>query len=303
MKYIRLISDLHLDVDFQYAYKAVQRQRDALVAAMDRIWEPENLPEDLDTTLVLAGDLWERLRLFKYKYRDGKTWLERVAPRFKYVVFNLGNHDFWHGRLDVVPGKVREHLKELKLDNVFFLEKNVVVLDQVKFVGATLWTDINRGNPVTALSVGIDRSGNGFKDFKHIKVGPAYHRLHTNDLIGQHIQAKQFIFENAVKEHSDQKLIVVSHMAPSYGSIADRFRIESNRHNNHMYFSELGNEIAYSEIDYWFHGHTHHVIDYTIGNTRVLCNPRGYVGYGQNTCWDPCFRIGVQDDNEDIGVR
>lgn len=301
MEFIRLISDIHLDVDFQHAYPRVRHQPDALAAAMEFIWEPEETPEDHDSTLVLAGDLWEKRRLFKYKYKDGRTWLERQAARFKYIIILLGNHDYWGGRLDNTPALVRAHLKELNLPNVFFLEKDVVVLDQVKFVGATLWTDINRGDPVTALSVGIDRSGNGFKDFKKIKVGPDYRRLHTNHLIGQHIQAKSFIFENAVKDHPDQKLIVVTHMAPSYGSVAERFRTEKSRQNNYMYFSELGNEIAYSEIDYWLHGHTHHVIDYTIGSTRVLCNPRGYVGYGQSTNWDPCFRFGVgHDDNTGV---
>jgi hypothetical protein len=32
-------------------------------------------------------------------------------------------------------------------------------------------------------------------------------------------------------------------------------------------------------IKLWTHGHTHHVFDYMIGETRVVCNPRGYVGH------------------------
>jgi predicted phosphodiesterase len=304
MKYIRLISDAHMDVDFQFAYPRVRRQHDALAAAMELIWEPEATPEDHDSALVLAGDLWEGLNILKKKYGDGRTWIERVAARFKYVIFVLGNHDYWHGNLTRVPMKVRDLLSNLDLHNVFFLEKDAVVLDQVKFVGATLWTDVNKGDPITALSVGYERqANNGFKDFQKIKVGPNFRRLHVNDLIGQHIQSKQFIFDNAFKDHPDQTLVVVTHMAPSYGSVAERYRTEAKRHHNHMYFSELGSEIAYSEIDYWLHGHTHHVIDYKLGDTRVLCNPRGYVGYGQNTSWDPCFRIGVDNVDENNGVR
>ena len=33
------------------------------------------------------------------------------------------------------------------------------------------------------------------------------------------------------------------------------------------------------KIKYWIHGHTHDACDYMIGDTRVLCNPRGYIGH------------------------
>ena len=35
------------------------------------------------------------------------------------------------------------------------------------------------------------------------------------------------------------------------------------------------------QIKLWTHGHTHHEFDYMVGSTRVVCNPRGYVGYEQ----------------------
>jgi len=33
------------------------------------------------------------------------------------------------------------------------------------------------------------------------------------------------------------------------------------------------------QIKLWTHGHMHNASDYMIGETRVVCNPRGYVGY------------------------
>ena len=32
-------------------------------------------------------------------------------------------------------------------------------------------------------------------------------------------------------------------------------------------------------IKLWTHGHTHEDFDYMVGDTRVVCNPRGYIGY------------------------
>jgi hypothetical protein len=34
-------------------------------------------------------------------------------------------------------------------------------------------------------------------------------------------------------------------------------------------------------IKLWTHGHMHNTSDYLVGNTRVVCNPRGYVKYEQ----------------------
>ena len=29
--------------------------------------------------------------------------------------------------------------------------------------------------------------------------------------------------------------------------------------------------------DVWVHGHVHHAVDYPVGRTRVVCNPRGHI--------------------------
>jgi calcineurin-like phosphoesterase family protein len=33
------------------------------------------------------------------------------------------------------------------------------------------------------------------------------------------------------------------------------------------------------QVKLWIHGHTHDDFDYVINQTRVVCNPRGYVKY------------------------
>ena len=49
---------------------------------------------------------------------------------------------------------------------------------------------------------------------------------------------------------------------------------------NGAYSSDLSEFILdHPEIRLWTHGHTHHTFDYTIGECRVVCNPRGYKGY------------------------
>jgi hypothetical protein len=33
------------------------------------------------------------------------------------------------------------------------------------------------------------------------------------------------------------------------------------------------------QIKLWTHGHTHEDFDYMVGETRIVCNPRGYIKY------------------------
>jgi hypothetical protein len=40
--------------------------------------------------------------------------------------------------------------------------------------------------------------------------------------------------------------------------------------------------LDHPQIRLWTHGHMHDPSDYMIGETRVVCNPRGYVGYERN---------------------
>ena len=37
--------------------------------------------------------------------------------------------------------------------------------------------------------------------------------------------------------------------------------------------------LNHPQIKLWTHGHTHDEFDYTIGSTRIVCNPRGYANY------------------------
>jgi len=45
---------------------------------------------------------------------------------------------------------------------------------------------------------------------------------------------------------------------------------------NPAFASDLENLILEFQPELWIHGHIHTACDYTIGKTRVICNPRGY---------------------------
>jgi predicted MPP superfamily phosphohydrolase len=280
MRYIREVSDIHLDFDIRAAQAA------KLPYSLEHAWVPEALPEDRDTCLVIAGDLWYDRRFLTKKYSDGDSWLGRVAKRFKYVVFVLGNHDYWETNISTEVAKIRSELQQQKLFNVFLLDNNFVILDGVKFLGGTLWTDFDRGNPLLML-----QATDIMNDYKYIRAGANYHALNTDIVAGLHARARKFILENAKRDAPGQKVVVVTHMCPSMASINDIYKTtpESCLHN-FLYASNLDYELDGTEIDLWFHGHTHHACDYMLGDARVVCNPRGYVGEPQHG-FDPRWRV------------
>lgn len=76
-------------------------------------------------------------------------------------------------------------------------------------------------------------------------------------------------------QETDDPTVVVTHHAPASRSVADRFR----RDLVSAAFASAHDEfVKRSRAKLWIHGHTHASFDYLCGNTRVLCNPLGYLG-------------------------
>jgi Icc-related predicted phosphoesterase len=99
-------------------------------------------------------------------------------------------------------------------------------------------------------------------------------RFSPEDAVEEHIKMKGYI-EQIVQGKFDQKFVVVGHHAPSRLSTHPRYANETIM--NGGYSSSLDEFIEdHPQIKLWTHGHTHEDFDYMIGETRVVCNPRGY---------------------------
>ena len=200
------------------------------------------------------------------KYRN---FLERASVQFKHVIMIAGNHEFYHGRWYKALDTMRHECNQFH--NVYFLEDQVKEIDEVLFVGSTLWTDMNKNEWHTKYQV-----KQGMSDFKIIKNDQnGYRNLHPDDVIVRHSKSLEFIKNTIV--NTSKKIVVVTHHAPSDMSVADCYKGDILM--NGAYRSNLEDFIMDSNINLWCHGHTHFSFDYMLGNTRVVCNPRGYVGH------------------------
>jgi hypothetical protein len=148
------------------------------------------------------------------------------------------------------------------------------------FVGGTLWTDMNKYDPLTLHA--IRDMMNDYRATVNDQAG--YRRLKPADTCERHRQTVDY-FKLILDQNKDKKCVVVGHHTPSFQSCHDMYK--GDYIMNGGYHSDLSEMILdRPQIKLWTHGHTHHCFDYMIGETRVVCNPRGYSNF-EDTGWDP----------------
>ncbi len=241
------------------------------------------MEDEKNIVVILAGDIG--IAKTPSTYVD---LIKNTCERFKHVFMVLGNHEHYNGKFPTTFDKVLTNT--LDFENFDLLEKETVVLDGVAFIGATLWTDMDKNNPLTMY-----KSGQSMNDYSCIRNGPSHEpwlrKLKPLDTMADHMRAKEFIFEEIEKHKTDDnKVVVITHHLPCFQSIPPRLKADDL---NGAYASELTNEIMDLKPEMWIHGHVHSSSDYMIDDTRIICNPRGYWKDGLNPNFDDTLIVDV----------
>ena len=278
---IKVVSDLHLE------FSDINIKNDEgcdvlilsgdIMVAVDMHDHPE--PANTADQAAIANSTGLGSRQIKaQRFRD---FLKRCSFQFPYVIYVAGNHEFYNGKWSQSLTTLSDECA--KFPNVYFLEAGCKKINDVTFIGGTLWTDMNRGDPLTLHAV-----RDMMNDFSVIKKDlEGYTNLKPADTVVRHRHMLGYI-KQIVAERPDEKFVVVGHHAPSKISTHEQY---ANEHiMNGAYSSDLSEFILdRPQIKLWTHGHTHHPFDYVIGETRIVCNPRGYEsdGYSEDSGWDP----------------
>lgn len=263
---IAIASDLHLE--FSSLELKNTEKADVLVLAGDilvveDLYRSKEPGEDTSLYGVLG---YGAKKSSAYRYR---RFIEQVSSEFKHVVYVMGNHEFYHGKFFKFIDVLREEL--VNTPNFHLLERDTITIDGIKFLGGTLWTDANRADPLTQYS--LKDLMNDYKVIRNDQAG--YTALRVSHTITRHVQTLGYL-ETVLDDSKNEKCVVVTHHAPTFRSIHESFKTQDLM--NGGYASDLSDFILdRPQIKLWVHGHTHFPFDYEMGDTRVVCNPRGYV--------------------------
>lgn len=253
---LRILSDIHLEF-----------------AAFD----PPAVEAD---AVVLAGDIGEGL--------SGLEWARDRFPREE-ILYVAGNHEFYGARL---PDALSDLAVKAESLGIRFLENRSIVIGDVRVLGATLWTDYaiyahNEEEVGRAMFV----ARRGMNDYRHIRFGPkrkkGRDRILPGHLLDMHRASCTWLAAQLATPF-DGRTVVITHHAPNRRSVPPRFHKDEY---TPCYASQT--DLVRSPVNLWIHGHMHESIDYEIGATRVLANPRGYEPPDDNPGFDPELVVDV----------
>lgn len=220
---------------------------------------------------VLAGDIWSD--------ESAVRWAGETFPCP--VVFVPGNHEYYERELRRSRRAMAACARGAK---VHVLDDGEVILDGVRFLGATLWTDFALLGDREAAMAAAHR---GMTDFRLIRiddgVGDPPRAFTPADAASLHAASLRFLSASLARPHHGPTVVVTHHL-PSSRSVAPRW---TGYTLNAAFASDLDRFIEVYRPYLWVHGHTHDSFDYQIGETRVVCNPRGYLPREPNPSFDP----------------
>lgn len=269
---IGVMSDLHIEFDRR----------------IGRRWQDQGLPEshpafgpDLRAMkaarpdiVLLAGDI---------DAHDPMAYAEQTAGYIGVpTVFVAGNHDFYRTAFPQRLDELRHRDAEISM--VHFLENSTVTLsvgdERLRVLGCTLWTDYELHGLAWAVEA-MRLAKDWLNDHRHIFINSSAEFL-PKDALEVHRRSLGWL-EAQLREPFDGPTVVVTHHMPSGGSVPRRFRDDLL---SAAFASNLDGLVNRSGAALWVHGHTHDSFDYHVGDTRILCNPRGYTGHGVNPEFD-----------------
>jgi len=271
---IQLLSDLHLESN------------------------PDFMPSPAKgaDVLVLAGDIGSyQAHSALSAAGDTDFGLQRFSPKHGWptpVLFVPGNHEYDGLDFDETHARLQETCARL---GITWLEREVLQLAGVRFVGTTLWTDFDALGPLAGQTL-PDPASTQFPAHFHHPNSPYTRQLKARDkafraanhylrktmttrrgepwlaegLREQALQCQDWLSQ-ALRTPFDGSTVVVTHFAPSLHSADPRYgRVPGTA----GFCNALDHLLPQAQL--WLHGHLHCPSDYAHNGCRVVANPLGY---------------------------
>lgn len=214
------------------------------------------MPEMVEADVViLAGDIDLKTK--------GVEWAGQAFPHIPHVIYTPGNHEFYKGALGHTLNKMRG-----AAGDVHVLDMDELIIDQVRFLGATAFTNYR----VTGNPAGAARSAQlSMSDFKQIKTS-RFGKVHPVDFIAIADESYAWL-KQKLDEPFQGKTIVITHHAPALVCLE-----HGGTHGSELdgSYANDWDDLLAGKADVWVYGHTHESVDFDFHGTRIISNQRGY---------------------------
>lgn len=217
-------------------------------------FSPNFTINDSGNILILCGDIIPANLLNE---RFAKTFFNDISSKFDRVLYVLGNHEFYQYDLTYVD-KIKNYFN----NNITVLHNESIIIDNIKFIGGTCWSDLHKADAMT-----MKKAPRMISDFKSVRSNGSI--LTVYDWLEEHSKFIKILKQELTDEYTN---IVCSHHAPSYLTINERFK--DRYESNGCYSSDLTKFM--DKVDYWFYGHMHEGYDVDYNNCKIRTNPRSY---------------------------
>jgi predicted phosphodiesterase len=240
--------------------------------------------------LVLAGDIGS--------YQPGSRLaapdfgLSRFSPRHGWpvpVVYIPGNHEYDNEDFDEIHARLRETCEAL---DIGWLEREVRVIDGVRFVGTTLWADFDAlVEPGDSMAEVLRKRGKAMRAANFYLEKAATRRdgeIFLAEPLREHSLICQAWLRDALEEEFCGTTVVITHFAPTLASADPRYGLNPGTAG---FCNSLDDLLPRAEL--WLHGHLHCQFDYVKDGCRIVANPLGYRSKGEQENFRPDLLVEV----------
>lgn len=220
---------------------------------IDRLGTPPP-PKELPDVLVLAGNVG-----------CGTAGIEWAATTYACpIIYVLGTYSYRDHDIQTFDQELRSKAWG---SNLHLLQNETLHFRGTRFIGSTLWTDFSLvGDAVTGM-VEAEELCPDYSSIRH-----EGRPLTPADTVPLHRRAVDYLWRTAAAPYDDGHTVVVTHHAPSLRSVPTGFRDDRIAD---CFASNLDDLVIDSDAMLWVHAGVYGPVDYMLGDTRVVANPRG----------------------------
>jgi predicted phosphodiesterase len=277
---VQLLSDLHLELHPDFMPRAAS---------------------NVDV-LVLAGDIGSYQtgsQLSSDDFGLGRFSPLRPAAAWPRVLFTPGNHEFDGLEFVDTYARLRDMCQRLGIE---WLEREIVTIGRVRFVGTTLWSDFDVfAKSEKTLTKQLQSREKAFRAANYYLTRNTTLK-HGEPMLADAIRALslecQAWLRAALLTPFEGTTVAITHFAPTLNSADPRY---GHQPGTAGFCNGLDELLPYAQI--WMHGHLHCAQNYTVKGTwegrefacQVLANPMGYLHKDEQKTFIEGFVVEVPD--------